>query len=523
MKLGIDFGTTRIVVAAADRGNFPVLSFETADGGSQDWFPPLIAFRDEQRVYGWEAYQRQSDPEWVVVRSLKRLLEDAGPTTTIAIGARSFRLLDLIEELLLALKQAIEQHSSLPARKAHPLEVMLGVPANANTNQRFLTAEAFRRSGFELLGLLNEPSAAGIEYGHRNLTASKQSQLLLIYDLGGGTFDASLIEYGADTHTVVASEGLSAMGGDDFDVILAEMALEQVDARLAELSHGETFRLLEECRQKKEAIHPNTRKLVVDLGAVREEWKETVIPVSAFYERVKPSIELTLQAVEQLIARCGSSSIDCLYMTGGGSELPVVSRLLRERFGRKVRRSAYTRSATAIGLAIQAAQTGPYQLRDRFSRYFGVWREAEGGAKIVFDPLFEKGTPLPLAGEAPLEVRRCYAPAHNIGHFRYLECSHLRNGEPAGDITFWDEILFPFDPALEGCDALETLAVTQSAEAARQQVEECYRTDFSGAVRVKIRNLTSGYEKEWPLGRWIAKPRSLSPIRTRSAAARNVT
>ena len=78
---------------------------------------------------------------------------------------------------------------------------MLGVPANANSNQRFLTVEAFRRAGFSVLGLLNEPSAASIEFGHRQKTAGR----IVVYDLGGGTFDVSLVELDARNHTVIAS------------------------------------------------------------------------------------------------------------------------------------------------------------------------------------------------------------------------------------------------------------------------------------------------------------------------------
>ena len=86
MRAGIDFGTTRTVVAAVDRGNYPVVSFEAPDGSAHDWFPSLVAVRGEQRVYGWEAWIRQQEPDWTVVRSLKRVLEDAGTRTRIEIG-----------------------------------------------------------------------------------------------------------------------------------------------------------------------------------------------------------------------------------------------------------------------------------------------------------------------------------------------------------------------------------------------------------------------------------------------------
>ena len=98
---------------------------------------------------------------------------------------------------------------------------MLGVPANANSNQRFLTTEAAREAGFEVLGLLNEPSAAAVEFAHRNRADQKTRTggWLLVYDLGGGTFDASLIELGDDANAIVASDGIPTLGGDDFDEI----------------------------------------------------------------------------------------------------------------------------------------------------------------------------------------------------------------------------------------------------------------------------------------------------------------
>src|SRR6202008_1322605 len=101
-------------------------------------------------------------------------------------------------------------------------------------------------------------------------------------------------------------------------------------------------------------------------------------------------------------------TLEALYVTGGGSELPLVARVLREEFGRKVKRSEYTRSATAIGLAIQADAASGYRLREMFTRNFGVWREGDAGRRMVFDPIFPRSTRLPGAGEPPLCARRRY-------------------------------------------------------------------------------------------------------------------
>ncbi|HUS07391.1 MAG TPA: Hsp70 family protein, partial [Bryobacteraceae bacterium] len=349
MKLGIDFGTTRIVVAAVDRGNYPIISFEDGEGAAREWFPPLIAARQGKRLYGWQAWGAQTEPGWTVVRSIKRTLEDAGPATLVEIGGEALPMQQLLQEMVGALRSALIEHSSLPYRAGEPLAVMLGVPANANSNQRFLTVEPFQRAGFSVLGLLNEPSAASIEYGHRTRDLS-DSERVLVYDMGGGTFDASLVEIEGRVHSVIATEGVPSLGGDDFDVILADMALEARGVAQEDrnrLTQSEIFRLYEASRASKEALHPNTRRISVDLGAVRENWHDVSIHAADYYDRCRPLVEQTVATVESLIAAHAPEDkrLEAVYVTGGGSELPLVARVLRERFGRKVKRSPYTRAA----------------------------------------------------------------------------------------------------------------------------------------------------------------------------------
>ena len=509
MKLGIDFGTTRIIVAVVDRGNYPLVPFETPEG-AYDWFPSLAAVRRDsngtERRFGWEAWAVQTDPGWTVLRSLKRHLEDAGPQTRLAVDGFEIPLTELLGGLTAAL------YRELAARfgALEPLEAMLGVPANANSNQRFLTVDAFRRAGFSVLGLLNEPSAASIEFGHRQ----KAKGRILVYDLGGGTFDVSLVSLEGGTHTVLSSEGISNLGGDDFDLILAELAAGK--DLLYSLTLSEVFRLDEECRRQKEALHPNSRKIVVDLDAAREGLGQATVSVADFYEQCRPLLEESLHATARM---AGGQDIEVLYVTGGGSELPLVSRVLREEFGRKVKRSEYTRSATAIGLAIQADAASGYLLREMFTRNFGVWRESEAGRRMIFDPIFPRGTRLPGAGEPPLTRRRAYRAAHNIGHFRYIEASEVGpDCQPAGDIAVWDEILFPFGPALARGVPLEGIPVVRSGDA--DQIEEQYGCDAAGVVTVTIRNVTRRYEREFRLGRWSEKAGVVSPaLRRRSRRA----
>jgi actin-like ATPase involved in cell morphogenesis len=515
MKLGIDFGTNRTVVAAADRGNYPLASFEGPQDTTPEYIPSVIAIRGDQRRYGWAAWESQNEPDWTIIRSVKRLLEQAGPRTLLETDGQLVRVVDLLNGFARAVHEQLRERSNLNLRVGEPLEVVLGVPANANTNQRFLTVEAFSATGFKVLGVLNEPSAASIEFGHRQGAAKASAQTILVYDLGGGTFDASLVAIDENVHHVIGSEGVATLGGDDFDQILADMALDAVDlpeqSRDA-ISAAGWFHLLEECRVKKEALNPNSRRIEIDFEQINPAWGSVQLPVADFYEMARPLMDDTIHAAEELMDRYGKDQFEALYITGGGSELPLVARVLRERFGRRVRRSTYARSATAIGLAIQADLPETYRLSEQLTRFFGVWREAEAGNRIIFDPLLSKGAHLPSLGEPPLEITRSYSPVHNIGCFRFLECSHRSaDGGPTGEVALWDEIQFPFDPALKDQTDLALEPVTLKPEVGSQHIEERYRCDATGSITVEISNRTAGYTQTYRLGQWNADEKTLRP------------
>jgi molecular chaperone DnaK (HSP70) len=505
MRIGIDFGTTRIVVASADRGNFPLVNFETPEGQAIDWFLPVVAVKGSKRLYGWQAAAALEDDSWTVLRSLKRCLRNAGPHTELHAAGQTLPLRLLLTEMMAALRTQLLEHSNLRAKFGEPLEVVLGVPANANSNQRFLTEEAAQNAGFTVLGLMNEPSAAAIEYAYRN-SAERPSRIgsgLLVYDMGGGTFDVSLVTMGETEHTVEASDGIPNLGGDDFDQTLADLALETA-GHDADLTPADRHHLLEECREKKESLNPNTRKVAIDLERVRPGWSQVTIPVDTYYERCRPQIEATREVVECLLAAHSGLQLDTLYVTGGGSELPPVARILRETFGRKVRRSAYMRSASAVGLAIRAS-TEADGLRDQFNQNFGIWREADSGGTIVFDLIFPRGSRLPQPGEPALSSERVYHPAHNVGHFRYLECSRLdERGQPLGEITNWEQIRFPFDPRLQSDLDLSAYPVQRLADQSNLIIHEKYTCDASGNLQVRISADPTGFTRKFLIGQSVA-------------------
>ena len=281
MRVGIDFGTTHTVVALVDRGNYPVVSFDGVDA-----WPSLVAANTAGELrFGVDAAAVRHQPGWSVLRSIKRLLNEAGPQTEVNLAGRDYLLTDLLTGFLAQLKNDLHQRSNGFLVPGEPIEAAISVPANASSAQRLLTLDAFVAAGFHVVALLNEPSAASLEYAHRyRSTITAKREYVLIYDLGGGTFDASLLKMTGHANEVVVSEGIQRLGGDDFDeaivqLVLAGAQLTGVDAVARDL-------LKEECAIRKESVGPQTRRFLVDLfrrgpAAVRLRHRRRVLGVCA--------------------------------------------------------------------------------------------------------------------------------------------------------------------------------------------------------------------------------------------------
>ncbi|HYS10871.1 MAG TPA: Hsp70 family protein [Myxococcales bacterium] len=476
MKFGIDFGTTHTVVAMIDRGNYPVVSFEHRDA-----IPSIVSLAPSgELVFG------RTEPGWTVLRSFKRLLNDAHPDSEVRVGSRAVPLADLLTGFLAHVRDEIVHRSNAGMRKKDRIEVAVSVPANASTAQRMMTLDAYRRAGFDVKAVLNEPSAAGFEYAHRfRETVTSKREYVLVYDMGGGTFDASLIHMEGKANEVITSNGISRLGGDDFDEAIARVVLSK--RRGGKL----TDELLDEVRDQKEALSPNTRKFVVD---------DTVVPIEEVYDACMPLVEQSLAAMEPAMRdpRRGEDEVSWnelagIYVVGGGSSFPPVYRRLREQFGaHRVRRSPHPFGSCAIGLAIHLDETAGYRLKERLTRHFGVFREDEHGERISFDVLVPKDTPLPA------QVSRRYRAAHNVGHYRFVECGRVDEGRPEGNLAAWDEVLFPFDPKLRERN-LTDVQVERLGHG--PEVEETYKCGVDGTVTASLRVLDDGFERTLRLSR----------------------
>lgn len=512
MDVGIDFGTTRTVVACADRGNHPVVGFSDAAGDSAQWIPTIAAERAGSLKFGFDAMAVATDPSWAILRSFKRLLSSprCRREQPVAIGSSEIPLGRLVGGFAEYVRDALLTRSDLKGslRRGTSLRAAIAVPANAHGAQRLITLDAFRETGIEVAAMLNEPSAAGFEYTHRHRdTLSTKRDAVVVYDLGGGTFDSSVVKMSGRHHEVLATAGVPCLGGDDFDIALADLVLGRLGLTRAGLPERSLRELLDQCRAAKEALNPSSRKITIDLESSigrAVSRPEITLAVADFYDACAPLVDRTIEAMLPVMSRVQEAAaladLAGVYVVGGASELPIVARALRQRFGRRVHRSPYPSAAVAIGLSIAAHAASGFELVDRYTRVFGVFREDEGGREITYDPIFTPETRLPaVGGEAAICTRR-YRAAHNVGHFRFFECSGLEGGQPRGDMTIQQDIYFPFDEGARSMSDLSALRV-ERREGDGPEIVERYTLGDSGIVDVLIRDVDSGYEKSYRLGR----------------------
>ncbi|MFW6598680.1 Hsp70 family protein [Propionibacteriaceae bacterium Y2011] len=312
---------------------------------------------------------------------------------------------------------------------------------------------------------------------------SSRRTKVLVYDLGGGTFDASLITVDDAAHHVIASRGRHDLGGDDVDRAIADLVLAELDAEAS----GVDAALLEQCRLAKEMITPQTRRITVE-----HDDTPVTVPIHRVRDAVAPLVEQTLETMAPLVDGTADSLDDLagIYLVGGGSGLPLVPRLLRERFGRRVHRSPHPAASTAIGLAIAADPGSGYSLTDRTGREVGIFREGAAGDRIVFEPLLHPDT---VPGGAPVVHR--YRAAHDIGWFRYAErAGGVAPGRDTELIPI-GEVRMPFRPELQHLDETELAGLPVTRTHAGPRVEESCTVGEDGLVTVTITDLDSGHTR----------------------------
>jgi molecular chaperone DnaK (HSP70) len=434
IRVGIDFGTTRTVVAAQDNGNYPMYTF-SCQGEAKEYIPTLVGVKDGVLVFGWDAASLLSQSNAYLLRSMKRLAGQLRPEDPVDLGPNfSITLLEVVTLFLSHVRQMILEHGNITTGELDTLEVMVATPSNANISQRYLILEGFRRAGFTVLGTLDEPWAAAVEFLHRymrDLERRSSEQYVAVYDLGGGTLDTSVVRIAEWGHDVIAHQSVGKLGGEDFDGIILSLALEQIGLAQESLPPTDRARLMEECRERKEGLKSNTRKMVVDLSTVLKDQKPVILDTEIVYEHCGPLIERSLRILQSLLEGIDqnpeqSDSLAAVYLVGGSVSFPPVARKLRKMYRSKVKVSPLPHASTAMGLSIAGDPKANIKVRESASRHFGLWPVA--GNDKAFDSIFDKDRPLDSDTDV-LWVTRTYNPVNDIPLLPNPECRSLGKEE----------------------------------------------------------------------------------------------
>ena len=398
LAIGIDLGTTNTVAAIATEHGPEVLR----DPGGGALLPSAVHYRADGGIeVGATAQDAMVEDPGAVVTSIKRLMgrgaEDVrrlaghlpfevapGPgMVRLKIHDRLLTPVEISAEILRAAKARAEQDLSRPVGRA-----VITVPAYFDDAARSATKDAARLAGLEVLRLVNEPTAAALAYG---LDKAAEG-IFAVYDLGGGTFDVSLLRLEKGIFQVLATGGDTALGGDDFDHAIAERFLAE---RGGGFSAGEAKQAMMLARQVKEELSARERGTWrLALGA---RVSEHSLDRASFEGMIAPYVERSVRIARGVLADAGLSpaKIDGVVLVGGSTRVPLVRRLVADLFGRPPLGDIDPDEVVALGAALQAralTHGSDNLLLDVIPLSLGI--ETMGG---IVEKIIDRNTPIPVA------------------------------------------------------------------------------------------------------------------------------